>query len=116
MFPWLGNGVRPVRHQNSVQPRPNISARASTELASRICSGAMKPTVPRTAPGSAEVEQLRLTFGRDQNVGRFDVAVNELVLVRLHKRTGHLIGEVAGLGGRQQSMRFNVFFQVLSRN
>ena len=36
--------------------------------------------------GDTKIEQLRHAFGRDQNVRRLDVAMNNLLLVRVVKR------------------------------
>ena len=67
-------------------------------------------------PGQAEVEQLGLPFGRDADVGRLDVAMDEVVLVGLGQGRGDLVHQVAGLGGRLRPVVLDVLFQVLARH
>ena len=50
------------------------------------------------ASGQAEIEQLGLFFRRHQDVGRLDVAMDQVELVDLGQGTGDLVHEVAGLG------------------
>ena len=44
--------------------------------------------------GDAEVEELRYALGRDENVRRLDVAVDDQVLVRILERVTHLSEQV----------------------
>ncbi len=48
---------------------------------------AVKPSSFRAQePGDAEVEQLRLSFRRHENVGRLEVAMDDQILVRVGDR------------------------------
>ena len=44
----------------------------------------------RTAPGQAKISDMRLAFGIEKDVGRFEVAVQHAALVGVMHGTGYL--------------------------
>ena len=124
----------PVSISYSTQPKAQTSVRLSTGLP-RACSGHMYAAVPRTTPGrrgsrrerrglrrgrpgaAFEIPSRRSSrdrsrgayppVGRDLDVGRFEVAVDDPLLVRRFQRLGDLLRVREGLfewkraGGRR---------------
>ncbi len=64
----------------------------------------------------AEVQQLGLAFGGELDVGRFDVAVDQPVLVRFRQGVGYLVGHVARPDQGQGPLGGYQIFEVLPRH
>ncbi len=108
--------MRPVSISYKTQPNAQISVRLST-VCPRACSGLMYAAVPRMTPscvpltvtagdcarscdsvardclGQAEVEHLDDAVGRDLDVGRLQVPVDDPSRVRGLQRIGNLPGD-----------------------
>ena len=67
-------------------------------------------------PGQSKIQQLGLTFRRHQNVGRLDVAVNEVLFVGLRQRRRHLMNQVASVVRFERAAGVDQFFQILAGN
>src|SRR5205814_5605358 len=89
---------------------PSFPTRRSSDLGGHVIEraedGARLGALEVVIAGQAEIEQLGLTLGRDLDVARLQVAMDQVVLVRLGQRRGNLVDEIAGLGDRK-STRLN---------
>ena len=71
--------------------------------------------VPAAAnAGQAEIEDLDLVLGRQQQVRRLHVAMHQAVLVRVLQAAGRLAEVLAGLGDRQRTVVEDVLLEVLA--
>ena len=108
------NGSLPVSISNRTMPSEKMSVRWSTALAERLLGRHVRDRAPASCPaavativgrlfalgaaggpgGQTEVENLRVALGRDDDVGRLDVAVDDALGVRVGERVGNLHGEI----------------------
>ena len=101
-----------------------MSERASACLASSYCSGATKAIVPRQVRvcvrpfdplqilTQAQVRELGLSVARQEDVVRFNVAVDQVVLMRAAKSVGHLKNNADGLALRDSASSHDVFREI----
>ena len=67
-------------------------------------------------PGQAEIDELDLAVGGEQEIGRFQVAVDKMPVVRLLQTAGGLSGPFARLGDRGRSVAADQFLEIAAGN